>query len=86
VTSGRRRLGGRLGAAVWTREHLGAGRWGAGRLGAVLIKNRHSASVSWIIEKNHSITELDAKFMLIKYFPLSEIEAGLVQGIISMLH
>jgi len=29
-----------LGAAVWVREHLGAG-----RLGAVLIKNRHSAKM-----------------------------------------
>ena len=30
---------------------LGAGRLCAGRLGAVLIKNRHSASVSGINEK-----------------------------------
>jgi len=40
-----------LGAAVWAREHLGAARLGAGRLGVVLIKNQHSASVSGNNEK-----------------------------------
>jgi len=33
--------------------------------------------------KKYSITELEAEFMLIKYGFLSEIEAGLMQGIIS---
>ena len=33
--------------------------------------------------KNHNITELEAGFMLIKYTSLSEIEAGLMQEMIS---
>jgi len=33
--------------------------------------------------KNHNITELEAGFKLIKYISLSEIEAGLMQEIIS---
>ena len=55
---------------------------GRRRLGAVLIKNRHSASGSGINEKNHSITELEAGFMLIQYASLIEIEEGVTHGII----
>jgi len=56
---------------------------GTGRLGTVLIKNQHSASGSRINEKNHGITELETRFMFIKYAFLSEIELGHMQQIIS---
>jgi len=39
--------------------------------------------VAKLMKKNHSITELEAGFVLIKYASLSEIEAGFMQGIIS---
>jgi len=52
VSFGRRRLRG-------IEDLLKTGRIGAGRLGAILIKNRHSGS--GINKKNHSITELQAK-------------------------
>jgi len=42
-------------------------------LTAVLIKNRHSASGRGISEKTHSIAELEAGFMILKYASLSEI-------------
>jgi len=37
----------------------GLRRLGAGRLGAVLIKNRHGANGRAINEQNHSIAELE---------------------------
>jgi len=43
----------------------------AWRLGAVLIKNQYSASGREINEKNHSIAELEAGFVHIKYASLS---------------
>ena len=54
-------------------------------MGVGLFKNKHSASGSGINEKNHNITELpvEAGFMVKKYTFLSEIEAGLMQEIIS---
>jgi len=67
-----------LGAGVWAQGHLGAGRLDEGRFGAVLIKNRHNAMEARLM-RNHSTTELEARFMLIKYASLSETEVGHIQ-------